>query len=98
MNTQIKKLEGKEAVKFENFMHTGDLDVSANLHEDIEPEIPESRFVIWIHEEDDGVWYEYGNLENNLNFEHNWSQLEKIVGMDTLEDVKQALEEVSVVS
>lgn len=95
MSKKFKKLTGKEAVKFENYMHTGNLDVSKELHGEIEPEIPEENFIVGLWQYGGFVSYIYANNANDLNREHNWSQERTIDGFDTIEEVVEALEEVS---
>lgn len=92
---ESKKLTGKEAVKFENYMHTGNLDVSRELHDEIKPTIPEENFVVKLWQYDNFVNYTYANDANDLNWEHNWSQERTIEGFETIEDISEALEEVS---
>ena len=93
--SKYKLLKGDQAVKFENYMHTGDLDVSRKLHNEIKPEIPEENFVVQLWQYNGFVNYEYGNLENNLNIEGNWSQERTIDGFASINEILEALKEVS---
>ena len=92
---KLKTLKGEEAVKFENFMHTGDLDVERELHEDIEPKIDKSNFIVQIWGSEKGLFYEYADTSTNLNIEGNWSQDSYIVGIKNTEHLEEIMLEVS---
>ena len=93
--TKLKTLEGDEAVQFENFMYSGNLDVNNKLHDDIEPRVEEGNFIVQIWEYERGLLYEYGDKSTNLHNEGNWSEMVHIVGINDLEKLEKTMSEVS---
>lgn len=95
MSKKSVKFKGEKAVKLENYLHAGNMDVSRELHNEIEPAIPEEKFIVKLYQYDGFVNYEYANLGNNLDWEHNWSQERTIDGFETIEEIEDALVEIS---
>jgi len=93
MSDKKIRLEGEKAVKAENFLLKGNLEVSRELHDEID--IDEKDFVINLIEKDfmkDYINYEYADKSSDLNQVSNFSEVRSIEGFDSIEDFLQTIE------